>query len=146
MGRSRKQPLKSEDGMRAVAEELHARFNRDLQCPTCLSRSSKSGAFNLDSGGKPNSGGEGCRRFKCRSWPKCSKTMSVVDFIALCHGIHPTTVDQMLEQIDECPSGRYLFTTAPSGSILFPSFPLYLYFNTVGEKISLFSLTNYIHP
>ena len=108
MAKSSKRPLKSENGLREVAEKLHSQFNRELQCPTCLSYSTKSGAFNKDSGGKPNSAGEGCRRFKCRSWPEFGKTLSVTDFIALCHKIHPTTVDKMLAQITNSSSGTYL--------------------------------------
>jgi len=108
MAKSSKRPLKSENGLREVAEKLHSQFNRKLQCPTCLSYSTKSGAFNKDSGGKPNSAGEGCRRFKCRSWPEFGKTLSVTDFIALCHKIHPTTVDKMLAQITNSSSGTYL--------------------------------------
>jgi len=108
MAKSSKRPLKSENGLREVAEKLHSQFNRELQCPACLSYSTKSGAFNKDSGGKPNSAGEGCRRFKCRSWPECGKTLSVTDFIALCHKLHSTTVDKMLAQITHSSSGTYL--------------------------------------
>jgi len=107
MAKSSKRPLKSENGLREVAEKLHSQFNSQLHCPTCLSYGTKSGAFNKDSGGKPNSAGEGCRRFKCRSWPECGKTLSVTDFIALCHKLHPTTVDKMLAQITNSSSGTY---------------------------------------
>ena len=112
MGKSHKQTLKAENGLRSVAEKHHSLFNTELECPTCLSRSSKSGAFNKDSGGKPNSAGEGCWRFKCRSWPTCSKTLSVTDFIALCYKIHPTTVDQMIRNIGNSVSSSTYFSSA----------------------------------
>ena len=109
MRKSHKQPLKSENGLRKVAEKLHSLFNKELACPTCLSRSTKSGAFNKDSGGKPNSAGEGCRRFKCRSWPTCGKTLSVTDFLALCHKIQPATVDEMLRKIHHSSSSSGMY-------------------------------------
>jgi hypothetical protein len=99
MPKSAKLPLKSENGWRGVAEQLHSMFNRELKCPNCQSRNSKDGAFNKDSGGKLNSSGEGCRRFKCRSWPKCGRTVGVTELVELCRGIHPTTVKRMLDKI-----------------------------------------------
>ena len=148
MRKSHKQPLKSENGLRKVAEKLHSLFNKELACPTCLSRSTKSGAFNKDSGGKPNSAGEGCRRFKCRSWPTCGKTLSVTDFLALCHKIHPATVDEMLRKIGNSSSVSGMYPTyqyLPTLDYL-PIYPTYLSTTTFLIIIIPISLPSYHSP
>jgi len=84
MGKASKAALQSENGKREEADALHIQLNRQLKCPSCGFTSTSSGAFNKDSGGVSDSAGRIYRRFKCRSRPKCGKTLGVTEFLRTC--------------------------------------------------------------
>jgi hypothetical protein len=97
--------LRSENGKREVAEQLHLQFNKQLQCPTCSFTCRIGGAFNKDSGGNRDDKGHFYRRFKCRARPRCGKTLGVTEFIKLCHNIDYKTVSALLASIDSSTTG-----------------------------------------
>ena len=84
MGKASKAALRSENGKREEADALHIQLNRQLKCPSCGFTSTSSGAFNKDSGGVSDSAGRIYRRFKCRSRPKCGKTLGVTEVPFVC--------------------------------------------------------------
>jgi len=102
-----KMPYRSQKGLEAAAEELHLRFNKQLQCPTCFFQSGTSGAFNKDSGGQRGKKGQYYRRFRCRSQPRCGKTLGVNELVKLCHQIDPTGVDGILKRFTDSPTGKH---------------------------------------
>jgi len=87
MGKTIKGSLRSENGKREAADALHIRFNKLLHCPNCNFHSPFTGAFNKDSGGTPDVQGRGYRRFRCRSKPRCGKSLGVTEFLELCSKI-----------------------------------------------------------
>ena len=96
MGKSKQPFLRSEDGKREIADTMHSKYNKQLQCPACESECSISGAFNKDSGGTPDENGRLYRRFKCRARPGCRKTLGVTELLALCQKlVSSTSLDQV---------------------------------------------------
>ena len=90
--RKSKQPhLRSENGKREVADTMHSKYNKQLQCPACDFECSARGAFNKDCGGTPDNHGRLYRRFKCRSHPRCRKTLGVTELLDLCQKLLSTT-------------------------------------------------------
>jgi len=87
MGKTIKGSLRPENGKREAADALHIRFNKLLHCPNCNFHGPFTGAFNKDSGGTPDVQGRGYRRFRCRSKPRCGKSLGVTEFLELCSKI-----------------------------------------------------------
>ncbi|KAG0125029.1 hypothetical protein HOY82DRAFT_543443 [Tuber indicum] len=75
---------RSENGRRIQAEDLHAVYNRDLQCPSCGYKDRYHGVFRKDCAGKADNEGRCYRRFVCRSQNKCGKSIGVTEFLGLC--------------------------------------------------------------
>jgi len=96
MGKPSKAALRSENGKREKADALHIQLNRQLKCPSCGFNSTSSGAFNKDSGGVSDSAGRMYRRFKCRSRPKCGKTLGVTEFLRMCKELTETSSDNLI--------------------------------------------------
>jgi len=84
MGKSNQPYLRSENGKREAANELHLRFNKNLQCPACDFECSTHGAFTKDSGVTPDESGCLYRRFKCRDCKRCHKALAVSELLAMC--------------------------------------------------------------
>ena len=96
MGKSKQPFFRSEDGKREIADAMHSKYNKQLQCPACESERSIRGAFNKDSGGTPDEIGRLYRRFKCCAHPGCRKTLGVTELLDLCHKVVSTTsLDQV---------------------------------------------------
>ena len=91
MGKSKQPHLRSENGKREVADTMHSKYNKQLQCPACDFECSTRGAFNKDCGGTPDNHGRLYRRFKCRSHPRCRKTLGVTELLDLCQNLLSTT-------------------------------------------------------
>ena len=91
MGKSKQPYLRSENGKREVADTMHSKYNKQLQCPACDFECSTRGAFNKDSGGTPDKDGRLYTRFKCRAHPRCRKTLGVTELLDLCQKLLSTT-------------------------------------------------------
>ena len=88
--------LRSENGQREVADRLHSKYNKQLQCPACDFKCTSNGAFNKDSGGTRDHKGDLYRRFKCRRRDRCTKTLGVTQFLAMCKKLGlVSTLDQL---------------------------------------------------
>ena len=95
MVHSRQPYLRSENGKREIADAMHEKYNKQLQCPACDFECGSRGAFNKDSGGTPDEVGRLYRRFKCRARPRCPKTLGVTEFLDMCQKLLSTTsIDQ----------------------------------------------------
>ena len=96
MGKSKKPFLRSENGKREIADAMHSKFNKRLQCSACDSKHSSGGAFNKDCGGTPDNRGRLYRRYKCRARPRCPKTLGVTELLDMCQKLmSSTTLDQL---------------------------------------------------
>ena len=91
MGKSKQPYLRSENGKREIADTMHSKYNKQLQCPACDYQSQSHGAFNKDSGGTPDEIGRLYRRFKCRACPRCPKTMGVTELLDMCQKLSSAT-------------------------------------------------------
>jgi len=108
MGKSCKAALRSENGKREEADALHIQLNRQLKYPSCGFNSTSSGAFNKDSGGVSDSAGRIYRRFKCRSRPKCGKTLGVTEFLRMCKELtEPSSVNILPVVSSSCKYIKY---------------------------------------
>jgi len=101
-------PNRSQNGLVEAAAEMHQQFNKRLECPTCSFHCDRGGAFNKDSGGHRDKKGHYYRRFRCRSQPRCGKTLGVIEFVKLCRQVDSKSVDGILKRFTGSSNSKSL--------------------------------------